>query len=185
MIIAIKFPSLNNLCNFEAHFHLDGFINKQNCRIWSTESPKVKHQRKLNPSKCTVWSGITTYDIIGSFFSEDDDDNAVTVNGERYRTMLKDFVIHAIPNKPRMWFQQDGATCHTAKQTMKLLSQIFGNRIMSRGSAFGWPPRSPDLTSPDFFLRGYLKDSVYINNKRRSRKTFMKKLKHLLQNHLP
>jgi len=61
----------------------------------------------------------------------------VTVNGERYWTILKDFVKHAIQNKPRMWFQQDGATCHTAKQTMRLLSQIFGNRILSRGSSFG------------------------------------------------
>ena len=81
--------------------------------------------------------GITTCEIIGPFFFEDDDGNAVTVNGERYRTMLKDFVIHAIQNKSRMWFQQDGTTCHTAKQTMKLLSQIFENRIISIGSAFG------------------------------------------------
>jgi len=61
-----------------------------------------------------------------------------------------------------MWFQQDGATCHIAKQTMKLLSQIFGNRIISRGSAFGLLPRSPDLTAPDFFLWGYLKDRIYV-----------------------
>ncbi|XP_075164295.1 uncharacterized protein LOC142236896 [Haematobia irritans] len=27
-----------------------------------------------------------------------------------------------------------------------------------------WPPRSPDLTAPDFFLWGYLKDKVYVNN---------------------
>ena len=111
----------------------------------------------MHTSKCTVWCGIIKCEIMGRFFFEDDNDNAVTVNGERYRTMLKDFVIHAIQNKIKMWFQQDGATCYTAKQTMKLLSQIFGNRIISRGSAFGWPPQSPDLTALDFFLWGYLK----------------------------
>ncbi|GBN65570.1 hypothetical protein AVEN_232475-1 [Araneus ventricosus] len=25
-----------------------------------------------------------------------------------------------------------------------------------------WPPRSPDLTPCDFFLRGYVKDKVYV-----------------------
>jgi hypothetical protein len=27
-----------------------------------------------------------------------------------------------------------------------------------------WPPRSPDLSPPDFFLWGYLKGNVYKNN---------------------
>jgi hypothetical protein len=27
---------------------------------------------------------------------------------------------------------------------------------------FAWPPRSPDLTLCDFFLWGYIKDSVYV-----------------------
>ena len=124
------------IMSHEAHFHLDGFINKQNSRIWTTESPKVKHQRKLYPFKFTVWCGITTCEIIGPFF-EDDYGNAVTVKEERYRTMLKDFAIQPIQNKSEMWFQQEGATCYIAKQTIKLLSQIFGNRIISKGSAYG------------------------------------------------
>lgn len=36
--------------------------------------------------------------------------------------------------------------------------QYFGNQIIS---ASLWPPCSPDLTSPDFFLRSYLKDRVF------------------------
>ncbi|KOC69125.1 hypothetical protein WH47_07576, partial [Habropoda laboriosa] len=28
------------------------------------------------------------------------------------------------------------------------------------------PPRSPDLTAPDFFLGGYLKERVYVNKPR-------------------
>ncbi|CAK9820285.1 hypothetical protein ANTPLA_LOCUS10537 [Anthophora plagiata] len=62
-----------------------------------------------------------------------------------------------------MWFQQDGATVHTARETMALLRDIFGERIISRNSDFNWPPRSPDLTAPDCFLWAYLKERVYVN----------------------
>jgi len=31
-----------------------------------------------------------------------------------------------------MWFQQDGATCHTAGQTIELLKSNFGERVISR-----------------------------------------------------
>ncbi|KAJ4431571.1 hypothetical protein ANN_20170 [Periplaneta americana] len=56
------------------------------------------------------------------------------------------------------YFQQDGATCHTSNESMELIGSFFDDRIISRNV---WPPRSPDLTTPDFFLWGYLKDRVY------------------------
>lgn len=59
-----------------------------------------------------------------------------------------------------MWFQQNGATCHTANATLDLLREKFGNRILSSGSV-NWPPRSCDLTPLDFFLWGYIKSQVY------------------------
>ena len=62
-----------------------------------------------------------------------------------------------------MWFQKDGATAHTARATLTLLQQLFDERIISKGSQFPWPPRSPDLSAPDFFLWGYLKERVYRN----------------------
>ena len=46
---------------------------------------------------------------------------------------------------------------------MVLVREIFGDRIKSRFSDFKCPPRSSDLTAPDFFLWGYLKDKVYVN----------------------
>lgn len=46
---------------------------------------------------------------------------------------------------------------------MDLLRPMFPNRLISKGGDFGWPPRSPDLTAPDFFLWGYLKGKVYAN----------------------
>ncbi|EFN79527.1 hypothetical protein EAI_07954, partial [Harpegnathos saltator] len=32
---------------------------------------------------------------------------------------------------------------------------------IGRGGPIAWPARSSDLTSPDFYLRGYLKNVVY------------------------
>ena len=49
---------------------------------------------------------------------------------------------------------------------MALLRKIFDDRIISRFSDFNWPPRSPDLKAPDFFLWGYLKCKMYANNPR-------------------
>src|SRR6476661_2142954 len=58
-----------------------------------------------------------------------------------------------------MWFQQDGATCHTANETMALLRDKFNGRVISRGNDVNWPPRSCDLTPMDFFLWAYLKEN--------------------------
>ncbi|GFY26945.1 hypothetical protein TNCV_930861 [Trichonephila clavipes] len=49
-----------NLENFhgvsdEAHFWLNGYVNKQNCRIWSEANPQVYVETPLHPEKLTVW----------------------------------------------------------------------------------------------------------------------------------
>ena len=62
-----------------------------------------------------------------------------------------------------MWFQQDGATAHTARESMQLLQEHFNGRIISQFGDVNWPSHSPDLTSPDFFLWGYLKEKVFVN----------------------
>ncbi|GFX04229.1 putative transposable element [Trichonephila clavipes] len=38
----------------EAHFWLNGYVNKQNCRIWSEDNPQVYVERPLHPEKLTV-----------------------------------------------------------------------------------------------------------------------------------
>ncbi len=43
---------------------------------------------------------------------------------------------------------------------MHLLRNIFGERIISRNVTIIWPPRSPNLTAPDYFLWDYLKESL-------------------------
>ncbi|GFV98859.1 7SK snRNA methylphosphate capping enzyme [Trichonephila clavipes] len=60
-----------------------------------------------------------------------------------------------------LWFQQDGATCHTARATIDLLKDTFGDRLISRFRPVNWPPKSCDLTPLDYFLWGYVKSLVY------------------------
>ncbi|GFU95084.1 uncharacterized protein TNCV_4138681 [Trichonephila clavipes] len=60
-----------------------------------------------------------------------------------------------------LWFQQDGATCHTARATIDLLKDMFGDRLISRFGPVNWPPRSCDLTPLDYFLWAYGKSLVY------------------------
>ncbi|GFT81322.1 transposable element Tc3 transposase [Trichonephila clavipes] len=62
-----------------------------------------------------------------------------------------------------LWFQQDGATCHTARATIDLLKDTFGDRLISRFGPVNWPPRSWDLTPLDYFLWGYVKSLVYVD----------------------
>ncbi|GFW52807.1 uncharacterized protein TNCV_2393861 [Trichonephila clavipes] len=42
----------------EAHFWLNGYVNKQNCRIWSEANPHVYVETSLHPEKLTVWCAL-------------------------------------------------------------------------------------------------------------------------------
>ncbi|GFX05214.1 DUF4817 domain-containing protein [Trichonephila clavipes] len=42
----------------EARFWLDGYVNKQNCRIWSEANPQVYVETPLHPEKLTVWCAL-------------------------------------------------------------------------------------------------------------------------------
>jgi hypothetical protein len=59
------------------------------------------------------------------------------------------------------YFQQDGATAHTARMSMALLDDVFADTIISKTI---WPPRSLNLSLPNCFLWGAMKNSVYSNN---------------------
>ncbi|GFT40641.1 putative transposable element [Trichonephila clavipes] len=55
----------NEVCPFnllyfddEAHFWLNGYVNKQNCRIWSEANPQAYVETPLHPEKLTVWCAL-------------------------------------------------------------------------------------------------------------------------------
>ncbi|GFV83027.1 hypothetical protein TNCV_1180411 [Trichonephila clavipes] len=41
-----------------AHFWLNGYVNKQNCRIWSEANPQVYVETPLHREKLTVWCAL-------------------------------------------------------------------------------------------------------------------------------
>ncbi|GFV46746.1 transposase [Trichonephila clavipes] len=147
----------------EAHIWLNGYVNKQNCRIWSEANPQVYVETPLHPEKLTVWCALWAGEIIGPYFFKNDEGHNVTVNGDRYRAMITNFFIPELNNHDvqELWFQQDGATCHTARATIDLLKDSFGDRLISRFGPVNWPSRSCDLTPLDYFLWGYVKSLVY------------------------
>ena len=72
----------------------------------------------------------------------------------RFSSMMTNFVMPIIRRKRmrQFWFQQDGAPPHTSRITIDFLNKLFPGRLMSKSGDLDWPPRSPDLTPPDFFL---------------------------------
>ncbi|GFU02759.1 DUF4817 domain-containing protein [Trichonephila clavipes] len=116
---------------------MNGYVNKQNCRIWSEANPQVYVETPLHPENLTVWCTLWAGGIIGPYFFKNDEGHN------------------------ELWFQQDGATCHTARSTIDLLRDTFGDRLISRFGPVNLPPRSCDLTPLDYFLWGYVKSLVY------------------------
>ncbi|GFV43860.1 transposable element Tc3 transposase [Trichonephila clavipes] len=115
-------------------------VNTQNCRIWSEANPQVYVEIPLHPEKLTVWCALWAGGIIGPYFFKNDEGHNVTVNGDRYRAMITNFFIPELNNHDvqELCFEQDGATCHTARATIDLLKDTL-----------------------DYFLLGCVKSLVY------------------------
>lgn len=164
-------PGLLDLIFFsdEAHCHLSGHINKQNMRFWAKAQPHEHSHRPLSQEKVTVWCAIGRNGIIGPYFFEDENENRVTVNTDRYIALMRSKFIPALRRKRgvdmnTVIYQQDGAP-HCSNRSLEFLRRYFpGDRLISRRTDFPWPPYSPDLNPPDYFLWGYLKERIYDNN---------------------
>jgi hypothetical protein len=124
----------------EAHFHLDGYVNKQNCRFWAAENPRELHQRPLHTAKVSVWCGISKGGIVGPYFFKEG--ATVTVTSELYVKMQRNFLRPQLRNlrvnMEEMWFQKDGATAHAARASMTV-RQRFPQRALSRFGDVPWP----------------------------------------------
>ena len=84
-------------------------------------------------------------------------------NGYCYRVKLNEVLFTKIVEEDigNIWFQQDGATCHTTKATLKVFRPVFEDRIISRRADAVGRPRSFDLTPLNYCLCGAVKDKWY------------------------
>ncbi len=88
----------------KAHFWLEGYINKHNCRIWASSNPAVFLTKNLHPKKITVWVALSTQGLIGPIFVQKNVDSLV------HRKILKKEVFPqftAMKQFLKFWFQQD------------------------------------------------------------------------------
>jgi hypothetical protein len=148
----------------EATFRTDGSVNRWNCRLWDYERPPdFVTEASQSAKQTTVWAGVSKDHLFGPYFFPS------TITGEAYRDVISEIfwndLLQRIGDTDNVWFQQDGASPHTARDTRALLEEYFGARIISKDFPHEWPPRSPDLTPCDFFLWGLVKDLVYIHGR--------------------
>ena len=141
-----------------AWFHLSGYVNSQNSRIWASENTNAIREEPLHSEKIGVWYGMSRRRIIGPFFFD------ATVTTAAYMEIFSTLVNQLDEEELSVgYFQQDGATSHTSHASMAEIQSFFGDRVISKGI---WPPRSPDLTQPVNFLWRYLKGRDYQNKPR-------------------
>lgn len=148
----------------ECHFHLSGYVNKQNHRIWGKEKPYIPETKPLHPEYVTVWIGICGRGHTNPYFFDG------TVNSAAYLKMLQEFAFPWISERDGIaeyWWQQDGATAHRTNLVKNAIREKFGDRVIGLGfesedgEEIKWPPRSPDMNPCDFAVWGILKEQVY------------------------
>ena len=113
----------------EAHFLLSGHVNSKNNIFWGSTSPEHCLQRPLHSLKCTAWVAISKHGIIGPFWFEDDNEQCVTINTERYVQVLGKFWT-ALGRRREVvrvlqWFQQDDATPPHLKRIIGMATATF------------------------------------------------------------
>lgn len=121
-----------NILFSETHSHLGGFVNKDNCRIWDDQNPskiveKLLHLPKGHHLLARSLGRIASKMMLG-----------ILLRWQVIDTMIYQCFISRIECfrcLEDLWYEQDGAICHTANATMPLSSHII-----SRNYKINWPP---------------------------------------------
>ena len=131
----------------EAPCHVSGYVNTQNCRYWAPNNPHELHERAVHSATVTVRCAVYSHGVVGPYYFENAKRRTVTVNTERYKVMLETFLcIESHPGQQDLlWFQQDGATAHTAEISLQVLWTLFPGRLISHFRDITCLPPSPPL----------------------------------------
>jgi len=147
----------------EATFHLSGKVNRYIVRIRRSENPLATLEVERDSPKLNVFCAVSKETVYGPFIFE-----GQTVTGRRYLEMLTNCLIPQLAAERYDYlFQHDGAPQHWHLAVRTFLNENLPNRWIGCAGQNDqvfckWPPKSPDLTVCEFFLRGYVKDRVYV-----------------------
>lgn len=145
----------------EATFTQEGVFNVHNTHVWATENPHATRPHAFQKRfSVNVWAGIVNDFLIGPYLLP------TRLHGSHYRIFLEEVLPELLQDVPtvvrnQMWFQHDGAPAHFKVVVRNYLDASFAGRWIGRGGPVRWPPRSPDLSSIDYFLWGHLKAIIY------------------------
>lgn len=150
----------NILFTDECTFELHSPHNSQCVRYWSRENLyQYQPTRTQYPQKLNVWAGILGDHIIGPFFINGN------LNGQKYLDLIQNDIIPCIQNlnidTRTIYFQHDGCAAHNDRRVRNFLNTNFPNRWIGTYGPIRWPARSPDLAPNDFYLWGFLKNTIF------------------------
>lgn len=84
---------------------IGSYVNNQNCRIWSNDSPQASIDTPLHLDKASVWRTYESVSIRPQVFKNGDGEDVI-VNSEHYRNMLTNFFVPQLEviNIADLWF---------------------------------------------------------------------------------
>jgi len=109
-----------------------------------------------------IWAGMTSGYLIGPYFFYG------PMNEASYSALLETWLIPRLRDRRLLHdvcLHHDGTPAHFALSVRDVLNEHFPGRWIGRGSPTSpaplpWPPRSPDLTTPDNSFWGIIKGRV-------------------------
>jgi hypothetical protein len=130
--------------------------------LGAKKNPHFYEDLERTPRHVMVWAGVSVTRMFGPFFFHG------SVTGRVYHDMLSEWLVAQLQQegiKDTVVLQLDGTPLHFALHVHDYLNETFPGRWIGRGSEasptpFAWPPRSPDLATPDIALWGFIKERV-------------------------
>jgi hypothetical protein len=123
--------------------HVNGCVNRHNCRIWGSEQPNEIHEYVRGSAKVNVWCGLLCDRLVGPFFFTES-----TITGDIYLELLQLFF-------PTNWRRGEPACARSLEREVRQRLDWEGRT----NSLASQKPRS--YPAGLFFLWGYVKNCVY------------------------
>ena len=137
---------------------MDSVPKSQNRRHWALVNPReILECKYLGKKKAISWVGVLKGTLLSPFWFVDARDNPVTLNQETYLDMLKSKhwpILLTLRDLRRLWFMQEGATCHYTVRVLTWLHSKFEVYKQEECDSLATP--KPGLESIGFFGYGVI-----------------------------